>query len=330
MRRLVAAMRQPAVRTVLRAGIFCALFASIAAGAARAEAQSPSRSAVSSASGYSVRPACSSASGGARCLALELIPETAAAGARARGAAPRSAGDRSRAAEGCAEHPAREGCRGLRPEDLHGAYSLPLVAPTLADDRDRRFLRRPDRRKGPQGLRRRIRPAAVHQKERLLEEDQPGRQAQATEGGPRLGRGDRDGCRDGTRDLPELSHPAGGGGLRGRHARHGRSRSCRERGCSQRGERDFELLDGRRAGHRQCRVRSPRHRDHGGSRRRRLPQLGARLARSGPGGISGFLTTCGRSRWDAPARRVGLLGKRERLERRWDRNRLGGNRGRLQ
>ncbi len=34
------------------------------------------------------------------------------------------------AAAACPGGPAREGCYGLRPEDLHGAYSLPLTAPT--------------------------------------------------------------------------------------------------------------------------------------------------------------------------------------------------------
>jgi hypothetical protein len=40
--------------------------------------------------------------------------------------APISAGE---AAEGC-EHPAAEGCYGLRPQDLHSAYGLPTTAPT--------------------------------------------------------------------------------------------------------------------------------------------------------------------------------------------------------
>lgn len=75
-----------------------------------------------SASDYSVHPACGvPAAGHARCLALELVPETAAARARTHPlgmtrSAPIRAGK------------AAEGADGLRPQDLHSAYALPATA----------------------------------------------------------------------------------------------------------------------------------------------------------------------------------------------------------
>ena len=74
------------------------------------------------ASDYSVRSACHAPEPGhAGCLALELVPDTAAARARTHPlgmtrSAPIRAGK------------AAEGADGLRPEDLHSAYSLPTAA----------------------------------------------------------------------------------------------------------------------------------------------------------------------------------------------------------
>lgn len=73
------------------------------------------------ASDYSVRPACRApVAKGARCLALKLVPRTAAARARTHPlgmtvSAPIKAGKAS------------EGADGLRPADLHSAYSLPTT-----------------------------------------------------------------------------------------------------------------------------------------------------------------------------------------------------------
>ncbi len=84
-------------------------------------------------SNYAVAPVCGRPTLGARCLALELVPVSAAARERrhpigmsvkARAAVPG-------AAEACTEHPITEGCYGLRPADLQAAYSLATMsAPT--------------------------------------------------------------------------------------------------------------------------------------------------------------------------------------------------------
>ncbi len=80
------------------------------------------------ASDYAVRHVCAApAPGYAGCLALELVPRTAAARAHTHPlgitrSAPTGAG---RAAEVCAPPTAGEGCYGLRPQDLHSIYRLP-------------------------------------------------------------------------------------------------------------------------------------------------------------------------------------------------------------
>jgi Subtilase family len=81
------------------------------------------------ASEYTVRPVCTApAPGHAGCLALELVPRTAAARARTHPlgmtlSAPTRA---ARAVEVCESPTAAEGCYGLRPRDLLSAYNLPL------------------------------------------------------------------------------------------------------------------------------------------------------------------------------------------------------------
>ncbi len=76
-------------------------------------------------SDYSVRAVCAAPlAGGARCLALELVPRTAAARARTHPlgmtlSAPIRAGKAS------------EGADGLRPADLHSAYSLPTTTSSV-------------------------------------------------------------------------------------------------------------------------------------------------------------------------------------------------------
>ncbi len=87
------------------------------------------------ASAYAVRSACPAPTPGhASCLALELVPETAAArahtrplGMRRRAPLTLKAG---KAVEVCERPTAAEGCYGLRPQDLHSAYGLPTTAPS--------------------------------------------------------------------------------------------------------------------------------------------------------------------------------------------------------
>ena len=75
------------------------------------------------------------------------------------------------------------------------------------DDRDRRCLRRPERRGRPRDVRLELRPAGLHDRERMLQEGQPDRRYELP--GGRLGLGARDLARrrDSPRDLPELPHP---------------------------------------------------------------------------------------------------------------------------
>ncbi len=77
------------------------------------------------ASDYSVRPVCPARErAGARCTALELVPEAAAARARAAPLGLSLTVARA-ASEVCTPPTAAEGCYGLRPQDLHAAYALP-------------------------------------------------------------------------------------------------------------------------------------------------------------------------------------------------------------
>jgi hypothetical protein len=81
-------------------------------------------------SDYTVRPVCAAPTPGyAGCLALELVPKTAAARAHTHPlgitrSAPTEAGKDS----AVCEHPTPgEGCFGLRPQDLHSIYQLPTT-----------------------------------------------------------------------------------------------------------------------------------------------------------------------------------------------------------
>jgi hypothetical protein len=82
-------------------------------------------------SDYAVRHVCAApAPGYAGCLALELVPKTAAALAHTHplGITLDAPGGAGKASAVC-EHPtAEEGCFGLRPEDLHSIYGLPTSA----------------------------------------------------------------------------------------------------------------------------------------------------------------------------------------------------------
>ncbi|CAG7646127.1 hypothetical protein SBRY_40333 [Actinacidiphila bryophytorum] len=91
------------------------------------------------------------------------------------------------------------------------------VQPALGDGgfrpyrRDRRRLRRPDRGSRPGGLPQPVRPAGLHHRQRLLQEDRPERRHHLPAQGRRLGTGDLAGPRHGLGDLPQLPHPAGRG-----------------------------------------------------------------------------------------------------------------------
>ena len=64
---------------------------------------------------------------------------------------------------------------GLTPSDLRSAYALPSTGVAAADRRDRRCLRRPERRGRPARLPRAVRPAGLHDRERLLPQGRPER-----------------------------------------------------------------------------------------------------------------------------------------------------------
>lgn len=84
-------------------------------------------------SNYAVAPVCARRTLGAHCLALQLVPVSAAARERRHpiGMSLKARAATQGAAEACAEHPITEGCYGLRPADLQAAYSLATVsAPT--------------------------------------------------------------------------------------------------------------------------------------------------------------------------------------------------------
>ena len=80
---------------------------------------------------YSTHSACRAPSAGrARCLALELVPRTAAARAHNHplGMARRVRVGAVKATEACEPPTAAGGCYGLRPGDIHSGYGLPTTA----------------------------------------------------------------------------------------------------------------------------------------------------------------------------------------------------------
>jgi hypothetical protein len=124
---------RPARSRILRVGFVCALMALPWCSPQPAGAHGSPRSAVSPlpASDYTVRPVCAApAPGYASCLALELVPETAAARAHTHplGITLTSAIGAGEASEACRPPLAAEGCWGLRPQDLHSAYGLPTTS----------------------------------------------------------------------------------------------------------------------------------------------------------------------------------------------------------
>jgi hypothetical protein len=85
------------------------------------------------ASDYSVRSVCATPTPGhAGCLAMKLVPLTAAARAHSHplGMTRSTTLRAGRTSEPCEVPSAAEGCYGLRPQDLHSAYQLPTSAAT--------------------------------------------------------------------------------------------------------------------------------------------------------------------------------------------------------
>jgi subtilase family serine protease len=125
--------RLKASRIPLSVGALCALLAVSWFSPQPSTAQGGQSSTVSPlpAYDYSVHSVCSFPTPGrAGCLALELVPETPAARAHTHplGITLTSPVGASGAAEACHPPVASEGCYGLRPQDLHSAYALPVTA----------------------------------------------------------------------------------------------------------------------------------------------------------------------------------------------------------
>ncbi len=150
------------LRTIARPAVLAALaLGALPAAATRRNDRAAARS------NYAVRPACARRAPATRaawrCSSCRDEPRSA----------PPHAPDRDGRAVLRAHGPRvpspTTGELGLRPQDLHCAYSLPDDARRRTDDRARRRLQRPDRRSRPENLRRRIRPArAAPTAERLL------------------------------------------------------------------------------------------------------------------------------------------------------------------
>ena len=177
----------------------------------------------------------------------------------------------------------------------------PTTRAERADDRARRRLQRSERRSRPESLRRRIRPARMHERQRLLHAGQPERrkprrcrsrkrsgELEAARGGSAGERKEAERAtgwdgrdlarhRDRARRLPELQHRA----RRGRTSAYANLEAAEHSAGRARRERDLELL-GRARGRRDGRsresepVQPSRRRDHRLGRRRRLPRLGRR------------------------------------------------------
>ncbi len=117
--------------STLFAGTVCALLA-LASSATAAHGSRPHTLSHLPVAGYSARPVCPPpAPGYASCAALELVPETPASQLPAAHLpVTRNATAGSDAAAECEPPIPFEGCRGLRPQDLHSAYALPTSAPS--------------------------------------------------------------------------------------------------------------------------------------------------------------------------------------------------------
>ena len=112
------------------------------------------------------------------------------------------------------------------PAFLQSAYNAPSATNGVGPDRrDRRRVRRAERRERPRDVPIVVRAAAVHDGQRLLQEDRSEPAAPTTRRATRgWAAGDRARRADGERHLPELPHPAGRGDdeLACRESRHRR------------------------------------------------------------------------------------------------------------
>ena len=262
------------------------------AGAAEAETVSPLPP-----SNYAVRPACDEArTGFASCLALQLVPVSVEA---RRHTHPIGMVRRAGRARPAVPSP-KTGELGLRPQDLHSAYSLPTTAPgeqTIAivdaynDPRAEADLKTYSEEFGlplctaANGCFSQVSqksgkalpfPKTVKELEEAKASPSEATKEEAEEA---AGWGSRDLARHRVRarDLPELQDRA----RRGRHARERKPDRRRAAGRVARRDGDLELVGHRRAGDRSRQRRTPAvqrpgDRDHGVGGRRRLSQLGRR------------------------------------------------------
>ena len=263
------------------------------------------------------------------------MAERAGGALRRRPRPPAPAGPAGASASPQAPSPAA-GDFGLRPQDLHAAYSLPTSAPTAQtiaivdaynDPAAEADLRTYDEAfslpacTAENGCFKQVNqhgetsnlpfPKTVGE----LEAARKGSKAEAenAEEADRLGTRDLAGHRDRPRGLPVLPHPAG----RGQRTRRPGPGSRRARRREPRRDRDLQLLGRPRGRHHGARggraLQPPRHRDHGLGRRQRLSRLELRARR---GRIPrGLPPRRGRRRHATETRRRQHLGGRDGLER---------------
>ncbi len=307
-------------RRLLALGSLLGALAVVAPSAAAAAPLEPSQ--------FGVRPLCGEpAPGHSGCLGLELAPHEPLSQPDTRAVARGRAFDRTRsvagagrsAAPGEAAEQKAPTVGSLSPANLLSAYDLSeATAPSqqtiaLVDAYN-------DPRSGsrPESLRRTVRAARMHRRQRLLQAGQParrkhepavpddaapaqararrqrGRTRRSRSGGRLVGR-DRDRRRGRARDLPELSDPA----RRGELERQRRPlRRGGDRGDARR-DRDLELVGRRRVGPRLRPVQPSGSRDHRIGRRQRLSRL-AQNENGQSARVSGQLAARGRRRRHAP------------------------------
>ena len=252
-------------------------------------------------SNYTVAPVCARPTLGARCLALELVPVSAAARERRHpiGMTVRARSATAAGAEACTENPITEGCYGLRPQDLQAAYSLatpsaatPQTVAIVAAFNDPTAVKDLKRYDETFGL-----PACNTHDKCLQQVNQKGeKELPKTEGWW----------------AQEISIDI--------EATHAICQNCHillveaeeDTSAELEAAEDTAAADGANEIsnswvqperlERQCRLQPPGGRDHGRERRRRLFELGARLAGSGAGRLPRLLAPRGGRRRDASGR----------------------------
>jgi hypothetical protein len=132
--RATRTLTESAVKTSRATRTLGLLAAAVCAALLAAQSAPAARVSPLPASDYGIQPVCAApAPGHARCLALELVPETLAARAHIRplGMTRNDAGKAVGSAEACLLQPSpANGCYGLRPQDLSSAYQLTSSAPS--------------------------------------------------------------------------------------------------------------------------------------------------------------------------------------------------------